>query len=143
MKPFLKAFFFLLVVWIFDLLLRMGLILHFIPFQLPSNFTLLVLFLLFVLVSYFITRWFCKKDHIKTKDLGTNYDLKNRLDFLYGFIIGFVLWAVVSLLQLWMAGFSWELRTNISFYHIIYGLIFIFIADLGTELFTRESSFSK
>ena len=44
---------------------------------------------------------------------------------------------MVSLVQSWVAGFSWVLRPDISLYNIVYGLIFIFIADLGTELYTR------
>jgi membrane protease YdiL (CAAX protease family) len=71
------------------------------------------------------------------KDLGISLDSKNRFEFLHGFLIGSVLWAIVSIVQSYTAEFSWELRPNISLFNILYGLIFIFIADLGTELFTR------
>lgn len=137
MKPFIKALLFLAIIWIFDFLLRKGLVLHFIPFQLPHNFSVLFLYSLFAYSSWLITKWFCKKDNIRLNDLGISLDSKNRFDFLYGFLIGIVLWAIVSIVQSYAAGFSWVLRDNISLFNILYGLIFIFIADLGTELFTR------
>ncbi|MEN2284441.1 CPBP family glutamic-type intramembrane protease [Algoriphagus sp. SE2] len=137
MKPFLKAILFLVILWIFDFLLRKGLVANFIPFQLPHNFTMLFLFSLFAFSSWLITKWFCKKDKMTLYDLGISLDRKNRFEFLYGFLIGIFLWAIVSIVQSYTAGFSWELRANISLFNILYGLIFIFIADLGTELFTR------
>ena len=137
MKPFLKAILFLVILWIFDILLRKGLVANFIPFQLPHNFTMLFLFSLFAFSSWLITKWFCKKDKMTLYDIGISLDRKNRFEFLYGFLIGIFLWAIVSIVQSYTAGFSWELRANISLFNILYGLIFIFIADLGTELFTR------
>jgi len=137
MRPFFKAIFFLVILTILDFLLRKGLVANFIPFQLPRNFTMLFLFTLFAFSSWLITKWFCKKDKMALADLGISFDSKNRFEFLYGFLIGFALWAIVSIVQSYTAGFSWELRTNISIFNILYGLIFIFIADLGTELFTR------
>ena len=137
MKPFYKAIFFLLILTFLDFLIRKGLVANFIPFQLPHNLTMLFLFTLFALFAWVITKWFCKKDKIALTDLGISFDSKNRFEFLYGFLIGFVLWTIVSILQAYTAGFSWELRTNISLFNILYGLMFIFIADLGTELFTR------
>lgn len=137
MKPFIKAILFLVTLTILDFLLRKGLIAFFIPFQLPHNFTTLFLFALFALFSWLNTNWFCKTDKITLHDLGISFDSKNRLEFLYGFLIGFALWAIVSIVQSYTAGFSWELRSNISLLNVLYGFIFIFIADLGTELFTR------
>lgn len=137
MKPFLKAILFLVILWIIDFLLRKGLVAHFIPFQLPHHFTIFFLFSLFAFSSWLITKWFCKKDEMTLYDLGISFDSKNRFEFLYGFLIGLVLWTIVSIIQSYTAGFSWEFRANISLYNILYGLIFIFIADLGTELFTR------
>ena len=143
MKSFLKAILFLVILWIVDFLLRKGLVANFIPFELPHNFTILFLFSLFAFASWLITRWFCKKDKMTLNDLGISFDSKNRFEFLYGFLIVIVLWAIVSIIQSFAAGFSWELRANISLYNILYGLLFIFIADLGTELFTRGYPLKK
>ena len=52
-------------------------------------------------------------------------------------MIGVGLWAIVSIVQTFTAGFSWIVRPDFNPLNILYGLIFIFIADLGTELFTR------
>ncbi|UWX56344.1 CPBP family intramembrane metalloprotease [Maribacter litopenaei] len=137
MKPFLKAILFLIILTILDFFLRKGLIAFYIPFQLPHNLTMLILFTLFALSSWLVTKWFCKTDKITLHDLGISLKSKNRLEFYYGLLIGIVLWAIVSILQSYIADFSWELRQNVSLYNILYGLLFIFIADLGTELFTR------
>jgi len=137
MKPYLKAILFLAILMMLDFLLRKGFVAFFIPFQLPQNVTTLLLFTLFALSSILITNWLCKKDNIKLRDLGISFDSKNRFEFIYGFLIGFALWAIVSIAQSYTAGFSWELRPNISLFNISYGLLFVFIADLGTELFTR------
>lgn len=137
MKPFLKAILFLIILTILDFSLRKGLIANFIPFQLPHNVTIIFLFTLFALLSWLITKWFCKTDRVTLHDLGISLISKNRTEFYFGLLIGIVLWAIVSLVQSYVAGFSWELRPNVSFYNIFYGFIFIFIADLGTELFTR------
>jgi membrane protease YdiL (CAAX protease family) len=143
MKPFLKAIIFLALLTVLDFLLRKGLVAFFIPFKLPGNFTILFLFTLFALSSWLLTKWFCKTDKITLDDLGISFDSKNRFEFLYGFLIGIVLWAIVSMIQSYTAGFSWELRPNISLFNLLYGLIFIFIADLGTELFTRGYPLKK
>lgn len=137
MKPFLKAIFFLAILTLLDFVFRKGLGAFFLPFKLPGNYTILFLFTLFAISGLLLTKWFCKTDKISLKDLGISLDSKNRLEFLYGFLVGVVLWAIVSMMQSYIAGFSWELRSNISLYNILYGLLFIFIADLGTELFTR------
>lgn len=42
-----------------------------------------------------------------------------------------------------MADYSWILRPDINLLNIFYGLIFIFIADLGTELYTRGYPLTK
>lgn len=143
MKPFLKAILFVVILWIVDILLRKGLVANFIPFQLPHTITILFLFSLFAFISWLITKWFCEKDKMTLYDLGISLDRKNRFDFLYGFLIGIFLWAIVSMVQSYTAGFSWELRADISLFDILYGLIFIFVADLGTELFTRGYPLKK
>lgn len=139
MKPFLKAILFLAILTILDFLLRKGFVAFFIPFpfQLPHNLTILFLFALFAASSWFITKWFSKTDKISLHDLGISFNTKNRFEFLYGFLIGVVLWAIVSIVQSYSASFSWSLRPDFNLLNLIYGLIFIFIADLGTELYTR------
>lgn len=137
MKPFFKAVLFLLLLTALDFLLRKGLLAFYLPFQLPQNANILLLFTLFALSAWQFTRWFGKSDKMTLLDLGITLSAQNRLEFYYGFVIGVVLWAVVSLLQSFSAGFSWELRPEVSLYHLVYGLLFIFIADLGTELYTR------
>ena len=109
----------------------------YLSFRLPQNTNILLLFTLFALSAWQLTRWFGKSDKMTLRDLGITLSAQNRREFYYGFVIGVVLWAVVSLLQSFSAGFSWELRPDVSLYHVLYGLLFIFIADLGTELFTR------
>jgi len=136
-KPFLKAFLFLALLTILDFLLRKGFVAFLIPFKLPQNFTILFLFTLFAAFSWLITKWFCKMDKMTLGNLGISFDTKNRLEFLYGFLIGLGLWAIVSIIQSVTAGFSWNVRPDINYLNLLYGLIFIFIADLGTELFTR------
>ncbi len=137
MKPYLKAVLFLVVLTVLEYLLRKGFIGFLLPFSFPQNFTAFFLFTLFAVAAWFITKWFCRRDSITLNDLGISFNAKNRLDFWYGFLVGVGLWAIVSLVQSWTAGFSWELRPDISHFNIVYGLIFIFIADLGTELYTR------
>ena len=113
MKPYLKAISFLVILTILDFLFRKGALAFFIPFKLPHTITILLLFTLFMLSSLLLTKWFCKKDKLSLNDLGISFDSKNRLEFLYGFLIGFALWAIVSMTQSYTAGFSWELRPNI------------------------------
>lgn len=137
MKPFLKAIFFLALLTILDLLFRKGYIGFILPFQLPQNFTVLLLFTVFAACSWIATRWFCKRDEIGISDLGISFSARNRGEFFCGFLVGAGLWAIVSLIQSISAGFSWIIRPDFSLYNILYGLVFIFIADLGTELYTR------
>lgn len=137
MKPFLKAIFFLAILTVLDFLLRKGLIGFFLPFQLPLGLNILLLFSLFAVCSWLVTKWFAKSDNLTLKDLGISLNPRNRIEFLYGFLIGVGLWGIVSIVQAFTAGFAWELRPDASLYNLLYGLLFIFIADLGTELFTR------
>lgn len=137
MKPFIKAILFLTLLTALDFLLRKGFVAFLIPFKLPQNFTILFLFTLFAALSWLVTKWFCKKDKITLHDLGISFNTRNRFEFLYGFLIGLGLWAVVSFIQSVSAGFSWVFRPDINLFNIFYGLLFIFIADLGTELYTR------
>ena len=143
MKPFIKAILFLALLFVLDFLFRKGFIAFLLPFGLPGNLTALFLFTLFAISSWFITKWFCKTDKMSLSDLGISFDNKNRFEFLYGFLIGLGLWAIVSIVQSVVAGFSWVLRPDINLLNILYGLIFIFIADLGTELFTRGYPLTK
>ena len=137
MKPYLKAIIFLISLTILDFLLRKGLLAYMIPFKLPPNLTIFFLFSLFEVLAWIITKWFCKADNIKLLDLGIGFDTRNRFEFFYGLTIGIVLWAVVSMVQSAVAGFAWTVNPNFNLFNIFYGFIFIFIADLGTELFTR------
>lgn len=143
MKQLLKVIFFLVFLTALDFLFRKGFLNFFIPFKLPHNFTTLFLFTLFAICSWLITRWFCKKDQTSLFNLGISTNSKNRLEFVYGFLIGFLLWGIVSIMQSYTADFSWELKPKVSLFNILYGLIFIFIADLGTELFTRGYPLTK
>lgn len=143
MKPFRKGILFLALLTALDFLLRKGLIGFFLPFQLPQNLNVLLLFSLFAALSWFITKWFCRSDQTSLSDLGISFNSKNRFEFLYGFLIGVGLWAIVSIAQSFAAGFSWTLRPDINPWSLLYGLIFIFIADLGTELFTRGYPLTK
>ncbi|MDW3648888.1 MAG: CPBP family intramembrane glutamic endopeptidase [Bacteroidia bacterium] len=137
MKPYIKAILFLLLLTLLDFLLRQGFVFLIIPLPLPENLSSILVYSLFAVAAWFITQWFCKRDKIELGDLGISFDSKNRSDFYIGFLIGVGLWAIVSLIQAYTAGFSWELRPEISLFNVLYGLVFIFIADLGTELFTR------
>ena len=137
MKAFVKAIAFLLLLTLLDFLLRQGLILQFLPIPLPQSFAIILVYSLFVGAAWFISRSFCNREGNDLKDLGIAFDSSNRRDFYIGMLVGVGLWALVSIIQAFTAGFSWELRPEISLFNILFGLIFIFIADLGTELYTR------
>lgn len=137
MKPFLKAISFLVILTILDFILRKGFLGFYLPFQLPVGLNGLLLYTLFAVCSWLVTKWFAKSDGESLNDLGISLNPKNRLEFLYGFLIGAGLWGIVSIVQAYTAGFAWEFRPDASLYNLLYGLLFIFIADLGTELFTR------
>jgi membrane protease YdiL (CAAX protease family) len=143
MKPFIKAILFLTLLTVLDFLLRKGFIAFFLPFTMPPGITMLILFTLFATMSWFITKWFCRTDGIGLSDLGISLDPSNRFEFLYGFLIGVGLWAIVSMIQSVAAGFSWGLRPDFDLLNLVYGAVFIFIADLGTELFTRGYPLTK
>lgn len=143
MKSIVKPIVFLGLLTILDLILRKGFFPFFIPIPIPQNYIVLLFFILFAILSLFITKRFSEKAHINLKTLGISLDVKNRLEFYIGFVIGIGLWALVSMIQSYSADFSWVLRSDISLFNIIYGLVFIFIADLGTELFTRGYALSQ
>lgn len=143
MKAYLKAIVFLVLLTILDFLLRKGLLAFYIPFTLPLNLNVLLLFTLFAVLSWFITIQFCRSDKINLQNLGISFNNKNRIEFLSGFLIGLVLWGIVSIVQSYIAGFSWVVRPDIKLFNILYGLLFIFIADLGTELYYRGYPLSK
>lgn len=138
MKPFWKAFLFLILLTILDFLLRKGFVAFLIPFQLPLNLNVFVVFALFAACAWLITKWFCKRDGIDLSDIGIALSAENRREFFYGFLVGVGVWAIVSIIQAVSAGFSWELRPEgLSLFNVLYGLVFIFVADLGTELYVR------
>jgi len=143
MRPFLKAILFLVILTLLEILLRKGLIANFIPIGLPMNATILLLFLAFALSAWLISKRFCTADKITLKNLGISLDKSNRFEFLYGFIIGVVLWGIVAICQSLLAGFSWEFRPDFMPATLLYGLLFIFIADLGTELYARGYPLTK
>ncbi len=143
MKPYVKAFIFLGILTILDLFFRKGLVGHFLPFRLPANLNILLLFTVFAICAWYISGWYIRAEQKQLSDLGISWDQKNRKDFLIGLLIGAALWSIVSLSQAYFAGFSWELRPSLALFNLAYGLFFIFIADLGTELFTRGYPLTK
>ncbi len=143
MKPILKGLSFLLVLTLFDFLLRKGFLGHFVPFILPYNLNVLLLFTLFAGSAWLITKRFAKSDGMRLNDLGVSLSKKNRSEFLLGFLVGIFLWGLVSISQSLITGFSWELRPDFNPISLLYGLIFIFIADLGTELYMRAYPLRK
>lgn len=143
MKPYVKAILFLVLLFVFDFLTRKGLLGFFLPFSLPNNLNILLLFTVFAVGAWFITKRFAKSDQLSLNDLGISWSRKNGSEFFWGFLIGFFLWGLVSLSQTVLAGFSWELRPGFNALTLIHGLLFIFIADLGTELYTRGYPLTK
>ncbi len=143
MKPFGKAIIFLVLLTLLDFLLRKGFIGHFFPFPLPQNFNVMLLFTLFAGCAWIITKQFARSDQMSLDDLGISMSGKNQVEFLVGFLAGSALWGIVALSQSLFAGFSWIIRPEFSAISLIYGLLFIFIADLGTELYTRGYPLSK
>jgi membrane protease YdiL (CAAX protease family) len=142
-KPFIKPLLFTALLTLFDFLLRKGFVAHFIPFALPTNLNILLLFTVFACFSWLATKWFAKSDQISLKDLGVSLSAKNKLDFSFSFAIGIILWGIVALSQSFFAGFSWVLRPDFNPLSLLHGLLFIFIADLGTELYTRAYPLTK
>lgn len=137
MKPFVKAIIFLVILSAFDILLRKGLILQVFPMPLPQNISALVLFALFAFAALLLTHWFARRDGSLLKSYGISLSKKNKQEFFYGLVFGIFIWGAVSLAQSAIAGFSWELRPNFDYLSLFHGLLFIFFADLGTELYYR------
>ena len=137
MKPLYKAFLFLGILTVLDFLFRKGLLAFYLPLELPLNGGILIFYSVFAICALWLTRRFGNSDQMSLKALGITLDRRNQIEFLYGFLIGAFLWAIVSVVQASTGGFSWELRPDYSVVNLLYGLVFIFIADLGTELFTR------
>ncbi len=132
-----RTIFFLLILLILDIALRKGLLLHFLPFPFPQQFSGLFFYLVFALIALYLTRKFGQKDGMSLRDLGISFAAENRKDFGWGMLWGIGLWGILSLVQGFTAGFSWIIRPDFSLFGVVYGLIFIFIADLGTELYYR------
>ena len=76
-------------------------------------------------------------------DLGISLSRRNQFEFIVGFFVGVGLWGIVSICQSFSADFSWVLRPDFDPLTLIHGLLFIFVADLGTELYTRAYPLSK
>ena len=141
MKPYIKAFLFLVVVMTLDYLFRKGIVP--IPLPLPQRLSFLILFGLFTLFTLLATKRFAKSDGLTLNDLGISAKSANRRDFLVGCLVGIAIWGLVSIIQSIAAGFDWVLRSDISVYNLIYGFVFIFVADLGTELYARGYPLTK
>lgn len=136
-KSLIKVFAFLGILTVLDFAFRKGFFGVPIPMPLPSSYIMLLFYSVFAIMAGFLTKRFARRDQLSLADLGISFSNKNRLEFFYGLLVGILLWGIVSIVQSLLAGFSWILRPNIGWYNILYGLFFIFIADLGTELFTR------
>ncbi|MGR3810564.1 CPBP family glutamic-type intramembrane protease [Jiulongibacter sp. NS-SX5] len=137
MKPHQKAFLFLLILWVCDLLFRKGFIAFIVPVSLPQHLGSVVMYTIFAALALWLTSKFASSDKLSLSSLGVSFSKANTNDFLVGFGVGVILWAIVSVAQSLSAGFSWEWNEQVSISGLLFGLIFIFIADLGTELFTR------
>lgn len=137
MKPFRKAILFLLLLTFLEIFLRKGFIGQLIPISIPPGLGGLLVFTAFAVCAWFITKRFAYSDQMKMGDLGISFSKKNQLEFYMGLIVGVALWGIVALSQSIFAGFSWILRPDFNALTLIHGLFFIFIADLGTELYMR------
>ena len=137
MKAQTKAGLFLLILTLLDFIFRKGFIAHFIPSPLPANINVLLLFTLFAISAWYVTKRFIRSDNMDMSDLGISTSERNIKEFLIGFLVGMVLWGIVSISQSLIAGFSWVIRPDFNAMTLVHGLLFIFIADLGTELYMR------
>jgi hypothetical protein len=137
MKPIRNAILFLLILTALDVLLRKGFIAFLIPFSLPYNLNGLLLFSLFAGAALWLTQRFARFQQANLSQLGISWNKANRIEFVWGFVAGVVPWGLVAVSQAWWAGFTWEFRPNFNALTLLYGLLFIFIADLGTEVYTR------
>lgn len=133
----IKAFSFLAILSVLDMTLRDG-VLERLFGDVSSTFLLaFVFYSLFAALALTITVWFCRWDGIRLKTLGIGLDRTNRRDFLCGLVLGVIVWSLVSFTVSASAGFSWEFQLGNALINMWIGLIFIFIADLGTELYVR------
>jgi len=136
-KHFGKAIIFLLLLLFFDIIFRAGFIAQMFPLPIPSRIGGLILYCLFAGIALGLTILFCRWDNIRLSDLGISFSKNNRSDFFFGLLIGIIFWTIVSYCQSLIGDFSWTFKSEILILNLIFGLFFIFIADLGTELFTR------
>lgn len=143
MKAARKAILFVLLLTLLDFLLRQGFIASIFPLPLAPGFGGLLLYSVFALLALGLSHWFSKSEAKRLHDFGISSSFKNRKDFYLGLGLGIILWGIVALSQSWLSGFSWVLRPEVTSLSIVQGLIFIFIADLGTELYTRCYPLSK
>lgn len=142
-KTLKPALLFLLAVLIADFLFRKGFIMILIPVGLPPGVSALILYALFTFFAWLATKFFTKSEGQRPADLGISFSEANRSQFIYGFLAGIILWGLVVLSQAYFAGFNWIWREDVSVSSVLYGLLFIFIADWGTELFDRGYGLSK
>lgn len=142
-RSIIKVVAFLLILTILDFALRKGFLGILIPIPMPSSYIMLLFYSVFALLAWYMTKWFGKGDQLSLSDLGISFNHKNRLEFFYGLVTGILLWGLVSLVQSVLAGFSWTIRPDLCLLNVVYGLLFVFIADLGTELFTRGYPLTK
>lgn len=136
-SPFIKALSFLAILTILDFLFRKGIFFQIIPVPLPQYIVGLVIYGLFALLALFITSKFCQLDSLSLKNIGISLDKSNKREFAYGLLIGTIVWSVVSVSAAFFSGFWWELHLNNVILNITMGLLFVFLADLGTELYVR------
>jgi|GEM_PF-2576211 len=140
---FKNAIVFLLLASGLDFLFRKGFLAYLIPSPLPKDLTVMVFFALFAAAVWWLSRGFAKRDQMQVQDLGIDFKKQNRRDFFLAFVLGIMLWALVALSQAYFAGFTWTLREGFQITSLVHGLLFIFIADLGTELYMRPYPLSQ
>ncbi len=132
----LWAIVFLLLMAGLSWLMRTGGVLMFLP-ALPQPYTLYALYGLFAVAALLITAWFCKRDGLSLRQLGIGVDRNNRRDFVWGLLIAIALWGAMALVMTVTAGIRWQWHPEFLFPNLIIGLVFIFVADLGTEVAYR------
>lgn len=132
-----KAILFLFLLWLFDVLFRAGLIGHLFSIPIQGKMGGLIMYTLFAGMAWGATRLFCRWDQIRFADLGISLGRNNRREFWFGLLVGIIFWAIISYFQGLISGFSWTIQEDILIPNLLFGLLFIFVADLGTELFMR------
>lgn len=132
-----KAILFLLLLWLFDVLFRAGFIGFLLPIPIQGKIGGLMMYSLFVGVAWGATRFFCRWDQVPFATLGISLGRDNQREFWVGLLVGITFWAIISYIQSWTSGFSWTIQEDVLISNLGFGLLFIFVADLGTELFTR------